>query len=126
MDTIQIFITWYITHPVQSFFLTFAEYVILFETWAYAKGTVFEKPVKYVGVLIFIPQDWLMNWMMMALFMDAPATWNEVVTKRMKRYKQTYLYSSYYRYNFWQRWRLNFAYWLCKHLNKHDHTGVHC
>jgi len=118
------FITWTIQNPFQFFALLFIEYVVLFKLYYRAVGTWAEKPVRMIGLVVFIPQDWWMNIILSVLFWDLPGSKGELVTGRMQRYKKQYSWSLYNDMGYRERFRFRFALVLCEHLNKHD--PEHC
>lgn len=116
----------FIEHFLFWFALLFAEYVLLMEFLNRVSGFHFQNKTIDKGfegflkflVFIFLVQDWYVNLLLSLIFFDGPKKWNEVVTDRMKRYKAKYTQQRML--NFMERFRLNFALWLCNHLNKHD------
>lgn len=118
MIYIKEFIEWTLLNPVDFFTILFIQYAVL--------ATVQDKllKIKYVGkalFVLFIVQDWWMNILMTALFLDPPAKWNEVVTKRMERYKEIELDRDdngllYLR----DAWRYYWGHGLCKLLSIFD------
>lgn len=115
---------WTAANPVPAFFIMLAEFAILFEVYHRAQGTAFEKPVKVMGVLVFVPQDWIMNLWLSVLFLDLPAKPFELVTGRMQRYKREYRRVPYGTLSRLEHWRYGFALRLCDHLNRRD--PEHC
>jgi hypothetical protein len=127
IETILSYSLWLIENPIKSFVILFVQYVILMELCAMTRGTLWEKPVKYTLGPVFLFQDWIVNvFAMSALMLNPPHSVFEVVTSRMTRYKITYSWRAESELTRLQKWRLAFAYWLCRHLNRYDSSGVHC
>ena len=115
---------WLMKYWIATTIVLLVEYVIVMKIARWAEGTDYEGLVKYTVAPVFIIQDWWVNVLYSVPMMDPPGTWNELVTGRMKRYKKKYSYTDYSNYNLAEKWRLNYAMWLCKLLNKHD--PEHC
>lgn len=94
-----------------SFVGLFLFYVAVMEIKVEVENTRFEPYFRYTVVPVFLVADWLVNLIISPAFLDLPATPFELVTARMKRYKRGYPIGT---------WRNNFAWWLCRHLNRHD------
>jgi hypothetical protein len=100
-----------------------AAMVVLFDIVA----TVANKWGRYTGwvrwgvILPFVILDWIYNWTFGSLLcLQLPKEWDELATKRLKRYKREY--------DFWDTglhgWRLKVALTLCPILSKFDKE--HC
>lgn len=107
-------------YPLAALLILFIFYVVLMELLAiYGEDNLLLKPF----VFIFVIMDWIVNWMLTPIFLDLPGEAFELVTGRMKRYKKKYATFDKVKTNL-DQWRYDFAYWLCKHLNRHDRG--HC
>lgn len=98
------------------FALLLLQYIVLFEFQSFWKKHSLLKPL----VVLFVIQDWIMNWVMSLWFLDPPAKLNELVTGRMKRYVKKYGKRSRWALSKLERWRYGFAVRLCKILNLFD------
>ena len=108
-------INWIADNQVLFFCLLFVQYAVLMTYQSKLRGL--KKPL----FIVFIIQDWVMNMFMTLWFLDPPEKLNEVVTKRMKRYKSTGGYSKRgLRVEVIEDWRYYFAVYLCQALNKFD------
>jgi hypothetical protein len=112
--------TWTAQHPLAAFFVMLVEFAVLFEIYHRADGTLLETLIRVVGLVVFVPQDWIMNWMLSIIFFDLPAQPFELVTARMRRYKSIYHLRNQAMLSKMARWRYGFAVWLCHHLNRSD------
>ena len=101
----------------------FVAFVVIAKLVRTFEDTVLDPVVRYVLVPAFVVCDWAVNfttaWWM---FLDMPNSWGELVTARMKRYKNDYLYRD--NLNQLESWRLGFAVKMCGLLSKHD--PEHC
>lgn len=105
---------------IVNFILLILIFVWVMKLRDWSEGTRWEKPLRYtVGVAAF-GFDWYVNTFAATIaFLDLPARRSrEVVTGRMKRYKEEYGHQVYL--NWIQRWRLGSAIYLCNLANKHD------
>lgn len=109
---------------MQAIAVMLIEFALLFDLYHRAIGTVFEKPVRWVGIVIFIPQDLIMNYWLSVLFLDQPGHATELVTGRIKRYKRQLQGLPQESMNRREKFRIGFAVKLCNHLNKSDKE--HC
>ena len=115
--------TEYLELTLLFFVGTFLFYVLIMEMKVEVEGTRFYPLFKYTLVPPFLVADWITNILISPIFLDPPATPFELVTARMKRYKRVYNVS-YRLLTPVERFRLTFAIWLCRHLNRHDEG--HC
>lgn len=93
-------------------------YGFAFKNWLDKQSPLVQKlliPVWWVLLAIGAPTDVLLNWLLTPVFWDMPRHPLEFVTARMHRYKKELSLLN---------WRNKFAYWLCKHLSRHDEG--HC
>jgi hypothetical protein len=102
--------------------ILFIEYIIVMKVFYRYKS---HPVVRFVIGPVFLIQDWWVNLIYTTLFLDPPGHTFEVVTGRMKRYKQTYNYGDYDKYTFIHKFRLNVAHWVCRRLNRYD-PEEHC
>lgn len=110
-------IEWAWDNQAEFFLLLLAQYIVIFEFQNWFRDHKLTKPV----YLVFAVQDWLMNIVMSVWFLDLPDQWNELVTGRMKRYKEGGGYSKRgLRIEFIEEFRYRFALALCKILNIWD------
>ena len=103
---------------------TFLFYVLIMELKVELEPTRYYPLFKYTLVPLFLIADWITNILISPIFLDPPATPFELVTARMKRYKREYSNRPGGYMNSIERIRVDFAYWLCNHLNRHDEG--HC
>lgn len=69
-------------------------------------------------VILAVLWDWLFNVLFASvLFLDAPASWRELLTARLKRYAGNPLE---------RRWRMWIALRICNVLDTFDPSGDHC
>jgi len=71
---------------------------------------------KIIIVSIFVfgfIYDIFLNWVLSIPTLDFPNKWDETITNRMKRYKETDT-----------GWKYKFSVWMCNKLNKYDPN--HC
>lgn len=110
----------YLLAPIIYLIIAF---IITFKVATKAKGTVFEKPVLVFFVVPFFIFDWAVNITVMTVVcLDLPDGWNEVVTKRMQRYKRRYKLIEPHKLI--DKWRLWLAFFLCNLANTVDEE--HC
>lgn len=104
---------------VISMLCLFVGFVIVVEVKTEFENTRFYPLLKIVFGVPFLVADCLVNWLLSPLFFDLPASPFELVTARMVRYKKLNPHAGSL-----NRWRIGFAVWLCRHLNRRD--AGHC
>ncbi len=112
-----------IGYSLVAFIYLFIAFVFVVKVKHRVAGTKYELPAKLLLVVPFAIFDWVVNIIISPWFLDPPKG-IELVTGRMKRYKKRYMNLTRYEMNPLEVWRLQFAIWLCKRLNQHDHN--HC
>lgn len=106
---------WYINNPIPAFFLTLLQFVLLMTFRSKFENTILKWPL----IIWFVWQDWVMNWFLSIIFLDAPHGWDELVTGRMNRYLPLEDDDS-----FGVKFKISFATALCTILNAVD--PYHC
>lgn len=109
----------YFNLVVLSLLCLFGAFVIVIEIKTEFENTRYYPLLKVVFGVPFLIANCLVNWLLSPLFFDLPASPVELVTARMVRYKKLNPHGS--RLN---EWRIGFAIWLCRHLNRRD--AGHC
>lgn len=110
-------IEWAFENQFTFFALLFLQYVLLFEFQNWIRDHNLTKPF----YLVFAIQDLVMNYFMTLWFLDLPDQPLELVTGRMKRYKEGGGYSKYgVRIEQVEEFRYRFSLILCKALNVWD------
>lgn len=102
---------------IAAFFWLLVAFVVVIRFQKKSEGTKFEKLVLYLFVYPFVICNWAFNMVILSvLFLDPADEWNEVTTKRMKRYKSDYTLLD----TGMKKFRYAFAIRLCDFLSKHD------
>lgn len=110
-------IEWTIQNPHLFFILLFFEYAILAINQKRLGRSKSAKPL----FILFIIQDWWMNVMMSALFLEFPEKWNELVTGRMERYLQIELNRDDYGLKYLMKaWKYYWGVGLCWLLRRFE------
>jgi hypothetical protein len=83
----------------------------------YGKTTKWVMPI----IVVFVICDWIYNWTLGSILcLQLPKEWDELATKRLKRYKKEY--------DLWdtgiKKWRWHVAFFVCKLLSQWDED--HC
>ena len=116
MDIIWEVLTNYYRYALLGILYLFFAYVAVMALKRRFDNTIWEKPLAIVIGIPAVLFDWGMNWFITPLFWDRPATWHELVTGRLKRYKRDY--SSGFKYRL--------ASSVCRILDRFDPDGDHC
>ena len=97
------------------FILLAIQFALAFTYQAQLEKYKLAKPV----FIIFVVEDWILNWLLTPFFLDLPKEGDELITGRMKRYKEKYRLPAWRKQKI-QRFRYCFAVKLCNYLNKFD------
>lgn len=124
MPELFTFVQQYLVLTLVFILALFIAFVVLMEIKTEVENTRLEILFKVFLQIPFIIADWLVNWLLSPVFLDLPAKPFELVTGRMKRYKFVYGGLAPIMLTRVERWRYDFALWLCNHLNRHD--AGHC
>ncbi|MBT6551090.1 MAG: hypothetical protein HOM14_07035 [Gammaproteobacteria bacterium] len=111
----------YFSLVITAMIYLFVAFVFVMKVKHKVVGTKLELPGKIFLGAPFVVFDWWVNILLIPLFLDAPGSFTELVTGRMKRYKKLKVYSHSSRII---KWRFMFAVWICQKLNQHDKD--HC
>lgn len=115
----------YINFAVLSMLLLFIAFGFFFTLYhKLARLNLADKqPFKTLLLIIkigFVIADVAVNWIISPLMLDLPLYPTELVTGRLKRYKDWYGPIAGYRLNWRRKMRFKFALWLCARLNEFD------
>lgn len=113
------FIDQYAQLVLLSMLCLFIGFAVVVELKVEFQDTRFYPFFKFTFGLVFVVGDWLVNLLISPVFFDLPGHRFELVTGRMARYKLLNPHK-----NKINRWRIGFAIWLCRHLNRYDNG--HC
>jgi len=118
---------WMWAHPILSGPVLLVMYVLTMHLWVLSKGTWYDKPVRVLTGLWFIPADVTVN-IVAATVICADLPREFLVTGRLQRYRANGGQGStkYFNGTLARAYRATMAGWLCKYLNKYDIDGEHC
>lgn len=104
--------------PIAEFYILWVLYLGVMNLKRVHDTVGLTGPAKWLGmplVFVAILWDWLCNWTAATiLFLQLPATWSELVTGRLKRYKAE-----------GSGWRYKIAVWFALILDAFDPSGRH-
>ena len=119
----------YLLYTATALSLLFIAYAGLFTLLALLRRSGLDqlpafKLLTKLLVILFVLADWWVNLVISLLMLDLPAHARELVTGRLKRYKKEYQGTPPDQLGQVERWRLGFAVFLCRQLNRYD--PEHC
>jgi hypothetical protein len=111
----------YLAITFKSMALLFVAFAAIMELKTNIEPTRYYPAFRILFGVPFVIADCAVNYLLTPLFLDSPAHPLELVTGRMKRYKQQYAVA---RFGAAARWRYGFAMRMCQRLNRYD--ANHC
>ena len=115
----------YLVYSYKALFLLFVAYAALFTLQRILRRSGIDQwPLtRHLARLVFglfLVADWWVNIVISPLMLDLPAHPRELVTDRLRRYKELYSRLHHSRMTWPRRWRLSVARFACRQLNQYD------